>query len=303
MPATFDPSHSATSTTPQCYVGLAQWNHEDWHQHLHAQMGKQGALISYGRCFSSIEGNHTFYGVPTEAQSARWYQETPAHFKFCLKLPKTISHERALLNVNGLRDEFLENLSPLKEKLGVLCLQLPNSFDGTLLPRLAEFVEEFPKAYNLSVEVRHLDYFDKGTYETGFNQLLHAHGANRTLFDTRTLFQSTATDAATLDAKGKKPRVPLHVVATGNAPVVRIITPLNWQQGLAQLSPWFEKLSLWCAQGKTPFVFLHTPNNSEAPLFAQAFCEALEAHSQQTQKPCRVGFAPWQTAHTQAGLF
>ena len=49
----------------------------------------------------------------------------PAEFRFAVKLPKTISHERKLVDCDWLMAQFLAEAGGLGEKLAVLLLQLP----------------------------------------------------------------------------------------------------------------------------------------------------------------------------------
>lgn len=286
-------------TSPiKCFIGLAQWNHPEWDAHLHAHATGAGNLFSYAKALSSVEGNHTFYGLPNHEQIKNWAKETPVHFKFCFKFPKEISHERSLLECEKPLERFLDCMSSIEEKIGVLCLQLPEHFNSDQLESLHDFLSLLPSQFNYSVEVRHPSFFNKADSEKLFNRCLKELNINRTLFDTRALFSLKAYDEATLDAQRKKPRVPLHVIATSETPVVRIITAMDWQASWSIIEPWIAKLANWMNEGKTPFVFLHTPNNSEAPLLAQQFAQIL-----QTKTPHKVGFSPWVKAHTQAGLF
>jgi len=43
----------------------------------------------------------------------------------------------------------------------------------------------------------------------------------------------------------------------------------------AFLAQWVEKVAGWIEEGRTPYVFLHTPDNIQAPLLAQRFHQRL----------------------------
>ena len=41
-----------------------------------------------------MEGNTTFYATPTPEIVERWRDQVPETFRFCFKLPKTVTHDR-----------------------------------------------------------------------------------------------------------------------------------------------------------------------------------------------------------------
>ncbi|MGB0733295.1 MAG: DUF72 domain-containing protein [Pontibacterium sp.] len=273
---------------PLCFIGLPQWNHPEWHNGPLAGSSPVSALARYARYFSSVEGNTTFYGLPAANTVDDWYRETPAHFRFCFKLPKRISHDLALMHCDKELTQTIRCLSGVKEKLGMLCLQLPEKFTPQSLPDLALFLRKLPHGFNYSIEVRNLSFFDKSDNEKAFNQLLIEHQINRVQFDTRALFKHPSQDKETQDALNAKPKVPLHVIATGQQPMVRFITAKDWQGTLHYLDPWIKKIGTWLTEGRSPYVFLHTPNNAHAPDVALHFAERLS-----TTHPEQVLLSPW----------
>lgn len=66
----------------------------------------------------------------------------PGDFRFAVKMPKAISHERALTRSRAPLERFLAELAGLAEKLGVLLLQLPPShaFDARRVGRFFELL-------------------------------------------------------------------------------------------------------------------------------------------------------------------
>lgn len=277
-----------------CFIGLTQWQHAAWQEQLLLRPASASSLSAYARYFSSVEGNTTFYGLPKPESVKLWHNDTPATFRFCFKFPQEITHKQQLRHCEKATTEFLNRLNPLHSKLGVLSIQLPAGFSTEALPVLAHFLSSLPSDFHYGVEVRHLDFFNKGDEEQAFNQLLQAHGINRITFDTRALFAHPADDAISLKAKEHKPQLPVHALATADQPLIRFITPLDWQWGCAYLQPWLDKAVLWLEQGKSPYFFFHTPDNAEAPALAKWFVEQL-----QQRCPDKVLFTAWQTSRTQ----
>jgi len=283
------------------FIGLPQWKHPQWINTILSDR-EQPELSQYAASFSSVEGNTTFYGLPTTETVQRWYQQTPDGFRFCFKFPQAISHQSGLQHCEQALLETFRQLAPLEHKLGMLCLQLPARFGPSHLPQLAGFLQTLPAGFRYAVEVRHPAFFDGGEAEKQLNGLLHLMGVNRTMFDTRALFATTRTDPVTREALQQKPQLPLRVLATGDAPMLRFITPLHWQEGTEWLQPWVDKLLQWLDAGKTPFVFMHTPSNAEAPELARWLAQQLEQ-----QRPGLKGFVDWKerprARQRQPGLF
>lgn len=175
-------------------------------------------LAHYARVFNTVEGNTTFYASPTPDTVQRWADAVPAHFRFSFKFPKEISHQSNLVSVDKQVTDFIRLLTPLHDKLGLLKLQLPARFGPSGLPRLAEFFNRLPTAFRYALEVRHPDFFAKGEAERSLNRMLMEKGINRIMLDSRPLFSVPATTAAMIDAQGKKPRLPVHLLATASAP-------------------------------------------------------------------------------------
>ena len=257
---------------PKYFIGLTQWHHPDWYAE---RATTTSALNTYARHFNSVEGNSSFYGLPSATTIDEWQARSPSHFRFCFKFPNTITHQLKLRHCDRPLAEFLKRISPLEDKLGVLWLQMGASFSPSDIPQLARFLAHLPTDYALGIEVRHPGFFLKDDTEKQFNRLLIEYGVNRITFDTRPLFKHPASDEATQEALNVKPRMPVHVIATGQQPFVRFISPLDLTLGQAYLQPWINKTLQWIDEGRTPYLFFHTPDNREAPELALYFSQTL----------------------------
>lgn len=85
-------------------------------------------LERYAAVFPAVEINSTFYRSHKPETYARWASVVPEGFRFAAKLPKTITHERRLVDSGALLEGFLKEVSLLGRKLGPLLIQLPPSF-------------------------------------------------------------------------------------------------------------------------------------------------------------------------------
>lgn len=72
------------------FIGLPQLQHPAWYK-----FGLR-PLADYARYFNCIEGNTTFYALPSVDSVLRWRDMTSDSFRFCFKFPAIISHQAGL---------------------------------------------------------------------------------------------------------------------------------------------------------------------------------------------------------------
>ncbi|MDR9827632.1 DUF72 domain-containing protein [Vibrio sp. FNV 38] len=257
-------------------LGLTLWSHNQWQQSFYGK-GTQPAqrLEKYARVFHTVEGNTTFYATPSAQTVQNWHSATPSDFRFSFKLPKQITHDQMLKGSRPALMSFLRVMSPLAEKVGQWTIQLPSTFGAEHLEQLIRFCEAFPTDFPLGVEVRNPVYFTKGAAETHLNQWLIEQGINRTIMDSRPVFSAPATTEAVIEAHQKKPRVPVHAIATGLNPMIRFIGHPDLNSNLTFFQPWLNKIPLWLEQGIQPYLMIHTPDNVLAPELAQTLYHHL----------------------------
>lgn len=273
------------------------WQHKDW---TFQKRVADSPLTSYARFFNSVEGNTTFYAVPPVSTWQKWRDSVPEGFEFSFKLPKPVTHLGNWQSCTEY-DQFFEGLSVLQQ-VGPIQIQLPARFGPNSMDRLHQFIDQLPKDYDYSVEVRHTGFFLKDAQEKAFNQLLLSYEVNRTLFDTRPLFNMRQDTLSILDAKGKKPRVPCHVISTGSAPVIRYIGYSNLADNQVWLEPWVSKIRQWLKMGKDVYFFLHTPDNIRSPWLALDVAKWIEDASVTSASAFLSGSRVLDT-HSQSDLF
>jgi uncharacterized protein YecE (DUF72 family) len=109
------------------YVGSAGWNIPRIHRDRFAATGSQ--LQRYGSKLNAAEINSSFYRPHAEAVYRRWAAAVPSSFRFSVKIPKLITHERALTSAREPLKQFLDEILGLGDSLGPLLVQLPPSFE------------------------------------------------------------------------------------------------------------------------------------------------------------------------------
>lgn len=257
---------------PRLHLGLAMWANPDWRGSLYPPHGGQEDWLGdYADVFSAVEGNTTFYsGAPKVETVASWARQAPEGFRFCFKLPASLTHEARLVDVEAGVEAFIERLAPLHDRLGPIMVQLPRDFGADELPRLEYLLSRWPANIPCAVEVRHSEFFHKGCVEVTLNRLLISHGVERVMLDVRPLFSTPpGNHPRLLKAQSEKPKCPLHVISTANSPLVRFIGHVDEEINVRYFSPWIDRFCLWINQGKSPFLFVHTADNRQAPQLAR----------------------------------
>jgi uncharacterized protein YecE (DUF72 family) len=112
--------------SPRRYVGSAGWNIPRAHRERFAPDGSQ--LQRYASRLNAAEINTSFYRPHAAATYERWAAAVPPAFRFSVKVPKVITHERALIRVRDPLVQFVDEIAGLGPKLGPLLVQLPPSF-------------------------------------------------------------------------------------------------------------------------------------------------------------------------------
>src|SRR5574341_189170 len=105
---------SAYNAEVQCYVGTPIWSFKGWVGSFYPE-GTQPSdyLREYARRLTTVEGNTTFYAVPGPKTIDHWVAETPESFRFCLKLPRTVSHAGKLVERIEAAQEFIDAVGDL----------------------------------------------------------------------------------------------------------------------------------------------------------------------------------------------
>jgi len=84
-------------------------------------------LERYGARLGAAEINSSFYRPHRREIYERWAASVPAGFRFSVKLPRTVTHERRLAGCEELLDRFVTEVGGLGDKLGIVLVQMPPS--------------------------------------------------------------------------------------------------------------------------------------------------------------------------------
>ena len=117
-------------------------------------------LESYSRHFHTVEIDSTFYGVPKPVTVSNWRKRAPQGFLFAAKFPRSITHEKRLVDCAALTHHFIETMRRLGDKLGPLLLQFSHEFGPDRLDDLSRYLEQLPTDLRFAVEIRNRDWYD-----------------------------------------------------------------------------------------------------------------------------------------------
>lgn len=154
----------------RCIVGTAGW---PLPRPLRDAFGPGASLLErYASRMTGVEINSSFYRAHQPATYARWAEAVPPGFRFSVKLPRAITHERRLEDAEAALDDFLAQAGQLGDKLGCLLVQLPPSL-GLNEGQAVRFFSALRQRHGGEVvlEPRHRSWFGGGA-----RALLAAHG-------------------------------------------------------------------------------------------------------------------------------
>ncbi|NVI88301.1 DUF72 domain-containing protein [Actinomadura sp. BRA 177] len=266
------------------HVGCAMWAHARWQGRLLPPSLPPGErLRAYASWCDAVEGNTTFYATPARSAVESWAEQTAPDFRFVVKLPKTITHERRLAGFEEDLRSFLHAMEPLESRTHALWVQLPGSFGPGDLGTLAGFLRGLPTAHRYAVEVRHRAFFEDARCVRDLERVLGRAGAEWVPFDTTAFFRSPPTSDAERDAWTKKPRVPRRSAALTDRPIVRYLGRDDTERTVEGWRFWVEKAAEWVREGRSPTVFVHTPDNADALTLARRFHDEVRARAPEVE--------------------
>ncbi len=148
----------AMNKTRAVRIGTAGWSIPKEHAAPFPAAGSH--LERYGAVFNAVEINSSFYRPHRRSTYERWAASVPEDFRFAVKVPKSITHERRLKSAEDLLDRFLAEVSGLGAKLGPLLVQLPPSlaFESGVADRFLSMLRARVES-GIVCEPRHASWF------------------------------------------------------------------------------------------------------------------------------------------------
>ncbi|MDN4039112.1 DUF72 domain-containing protein [Massilia sp. YIM B02443] len=168
---------SGSGSTGSLLVGCAGWSLPKACADAFPVEGSH--LERYAAVFPTVEINSSFYRPHKPETYARWADSVPADFRFAVKVPRAITHDARLVDVDALLDRFQGEAGMLGEKLGCLLVQLPPRFGFVDAPAHA-FFDNLRARFGVTIafEARHPSWFSEPA-----SALLRESGVVRVIAD------------------------------------------------------------------------------------------------------------------------
>jgi uncharacterized protein YecE (DUF72 family) len=148
-------------------AGTSGYSYAPWKGAFYPEKLPAAKMLGYyATRLPTVEINNTFYRMPRPEALASWGQEVPATFRFAVKAPKRITHERRLLGAEEAVESLFSATATMGDKLGPVLFQLPPN-QRLDLARLESFLAHMrqvaPQAQP-AFEFRHVSWFVPEVY-------------------------------------------------------------------------------------------------------------------------------------------
>jgi uncharacterized protein YecE (DUF72 family) len=251
---------AASGKSPQIFVGSARWGEKSLLGKIYPPATPaRDYLYHYSRQFNTVEMNTTHYRIPTPEMVVEWLEKVPDNFRFCPKLPQSISHQPDFGDSTHATDMFLESLQAFGHKLGLPFMQLPPTFkphrDGK---QLFDYLERWPEEIPLAVEFRHPDWFSQPRITERALVLLQQMGIATVITDTA----------------GRRDVV--HMQLTSGKLLVRFVGNSLHPTDYSRIDEWVGRIDKWLNAGlQELYFFVHQPEEHLCVDLAIYFIERM----------------------------
>ncbi|MEM7305280.1 MAG: DUF72 domain-containing protein [Planctomycetota bacterium] len=272
------------------HVGCAVWSHSGWVGSFYPDGSRTADFLRlYAERLTAVEGNTTFYAVPTPETVVRWAAHAPDSFHFCPKLPRVVTHEGALAPRIADARLFLERTELFGRRLGPHFAQLPSTYGSHHLDDLGRFLQAWPREdAPLCLEVRHGGFYEESVRRE-LNAMLRRLGVGRVVLDSRPIY---ARGAPAVHQERRKPNVPLHADVTAGVAFVRFVGHPETERNAPYLDEWAERIGAWLADGTDVYFFAHCPIEDFSPEIARGL------HTRLVEAGAPVDALPWDSVRS-----
>jgi uncharacterized protein YecE (DUF72 family) len=148
------------------YLGCSGWSYDGWKGPFYPDgLDNKYWLSYYSKIFDFVEIDSTFYRIPSTFMVNNWNKRTPDNFRFAVKFPKVITHDKALKSVEKDIEKFYDAMEPLYDKILVFLMQLPPSLQiAEGLDAIKNLRYTLDPSFRYAIEVRHSSWFNELFY-------------------------------------------------------------------------------------------------------------------------------------------
>jgi uncharacterized protein YecE (DUF72 family) len=145
------------------HICTSGWVYDDWKGRFYpAGLSRSLWFEYYSSQFSTVEVNATFYRAFKDNTYLGWKNKAPKDFYYVLKAPRTITHQKYLINVEEDIQNFIRSGLLLDDLLGMILLQVAPSTPYDL-KQLKQALLAFPDPSIVAVEFRNPNWISTET--------------------------------------------------------------------------------------------------------------------------------------------
>jgi uncharacterized protein YecE (DUF72 family) len=152
---------------PSILLGTSSFTASGWNGSFYPRGMKPSDYLGfYAERFHTVEVDSTFYACPTARTVENWNARTPDDFVFSVKVPRTMTHDKVLVECDAEFSEFLETMDILGPKLGPIVFQFPFFATNVLrdrhefTDRLVPFLKKLPADHTFGIEIRNRNWLN-----------------------------------------------------------------------------------------------------------------------------------------------
>ncbi|RFS22039.1 DUF72 domain-containing protein [Chitinophaga silvatica] len=235
---------------PLVYTGCAKWGIKEWVGKLYPAGTKEANFLNeYVKYFNGIELNATYYQTYGPETISKWAAKAAGkNFRFCPKVPQSISHFSSLINADAKTTAFLNGVLAFEEHLGPIFLQLSDRFTPARRENLYAYLKSLPTDLQFFVELRHPQWFLDETVRLE-------------LFNT---LQKLNIGAVITDTAGRRDVVHMHLPIP--KAFIRFVGNSLHPTDYERIDDWVNRITYWVQNGlKECYFFMHMHNEATSP--------------------------------------
>jgi uncharacterized protein YecE (DUF72 family) len=141
---------------PEFYIGTSGWSYQHWRDCFYSAVARKDWLRFYAERFAAVEINGTFYRLQKPKTLKKWFDETPANFKFALKANRYLTHNKKLFDPEDSVSIEKNHADALNGKLAAVLWQLPRSLkkDRDRLKVFIDALRQWSEVGHVLVELK-----------------------------------------------------------------------------------------------------------------------------------------------------
>jgi len=235
---------------PGIYVGCAKWGRKEWIGKIYPKGIKEAYFLDeYVHHYNSIELNATHYKIYGPEAIRKWADKARGlNFRFCPKVPQSISHFSQLTNAGPQTTAFLEGILAFEQHLGPIFLQLSDKFGPSRSQQLIQYLASLPTDLQFFLEVRHPQWFSDEKARMELLQALRKLKIGAVITDT-----AGRRDCAHMDLPVPK----AFIRFVGNS-----LHPTDY----TRIDDWVNRIHYWLQHGlKELYFFMHMHDEAYSP--------------------------------------